>query len=161
MGSARSRWSGLLLNTLLAVLGVILIVLVYGFATRFLTPRNDPARETNPAQLIGDIIQVEIRNGCGVAGLAAEATMYLRRRGFDVVEVGDHTSFEEAHSFVVDRVGDMESAMKVAHALGIPEERVVQEIRLDYYLDASVVLGRDYATLRPFSEGEDASSDRP
>ena len=161
MGSARSRWSGFLLNTLLAVLAVVLIVLVYGFATRFLTPRVDPVRETNPARLIGDIIQVEVRNGCGIAGLAADATMYLRRQGFDVVEVGDYSSFDEEHSFVVDRVGDMESAVKVAHALGIPEERVVQEIRLDYYLDASVVLGKDYETLRPFSDGKRAQRGRP
>lgn len=150
MGSARSRWSGFLMNSVLVVLALVMVVLAYGLATRFFTPRIDPVREANPGQLVGDIIQVEVRNGCGVSGLAAETTRFLRRRGFDVVEVGDHSSFDEAYSFVIDRVGDLESAIKVAHALGIPEERVVQDIRLDYYLDASVVLGRDYENLRPF-----------
>lgn len=151
MGSGSSRWSGILLNSVLAVLGIVLIFLVYGLATRLFAPRVDPVRESNPAQLVGEIIQVEVRNGCGISGLAAETTMFLRRHGFDVVEVGDYSSFEEAHSKVIDRVGDLESAKKVANVLGIPEDRVVQEIRLDYYLDASVVIGKDYETLRPFA----------
>jgi hypothetical protein len=53
-------------------------------------------------------------------------------------------------SRVIDRVGDLQSAKKVAAALNIPEERVVQEIRQDYYLDASVIIGHDYAQLEPF-----------
>lgn len=154
MGSGRSRWSGILMNGALAALGVVAVVLIYGLATRFLTPRADPVRESNPGDLVGDIIQVEVRNACGVAGLAADATRYLRRHGFDVVEVGDYTSFDEEHSFVIDRVGDPASAAKVARAMGIPEERVIQEIRLDYYLDASVVLGLDYENLHPFRGAE-------
>ncbi len=154
MGSARSRWSGILMNSALTVLAIVMVVLVYGLTTRFFTPRVDPVRESNPAQLVGDIIQVEVRNGCGISGLAAETTMFLRRHGFDVVEVGDYTSFEEDYSFIIDRVGDVASAKKVAHVLGIPEERIVQEIRPDYYLDASVVLGKDYENLRPFQNKE-------
>lgn len=154
MGGAQSRWSGIVLNSALTVLAFVLIILVYGLATRFFTPRVDPVRESNPAQLVGDIIQVEVRNGCGISGLAAETTMFLRRHGFDVVEVGDYSSFDEEYSMVIDRVGDHASALKVAHVLGIPEERVIEEIRLDYYLDASVVLGRDYEKLRPFAPSE-------
>lgn len=154
MGSARSRWSGILMNSALAVLAIVVLILAYGLATRFFTPRVDPVRESNPAQLVGEIIQVEVRNACGIQGLAAETTMFLRQHGFDVVEVGDYSSFEEEHSLVIDRVGDMASALKVANAMGIPEERVIQEIRLDYYLDASVVIGRDYEDLRPFNDGK-------
>lgn len=154
MGSGRFRWSGITLNVVLVVLGLAAIFLAYGMVTRFAAPRVDPHRESNPAHLVGEIIQVEVRNGCGISGLAARTTMFLRRRGFDVVEVGDHTSFDEEFSTVIDRVGDLESAAKVANALGIPEERIEQEIRPDYFLDASVVIGRDYESLRPFLEEE-------
>jgi hypothetical protein len=154
MGSGRLRLSGIAMNTVLAVLGVLVIFLVYGLVTRFLAPRVDPVRDANPAQLVGEIIQVEVRNGCGVTGLAARTTMYLRRHGFDVVEVGDYHSFDEERSKVIDRVGDLASAMKVATVLGIPEEQVVQEIRLDYFLDVTIVIGKDYATLRPFGNEE-------
>lgn len=138
------------MNVLLFVLGTVAIVLTYSLVTRALTPRIDPHREINAAGLVGEIIQVEVRNGCGVSGLAAETTKFLRELGFDVVEVGDHHRFDEAHSRVVDRVGDLESARKVATALGIPEERVEQDVGPEYYLDATIILGWDYEGLRPF-----------
>ena len=152
MGNSRSKWASLSMNAALLILGAVAIVLAYSLVTRALTPRVDPYRAEEGGHLVGDIIQVEVRNGCGVSGLAARTTMFLRDQGFDVVEVGDYHSFSEAHSKVVDRVGDLESARKVAAALGIPEDRVVQEIGEEYYLDASVILGKDYGTLRPFNE---------
>lgn len=147
----RQHRSNVLLNVALALLGMVLLVLLYGLGTRLLAPRVDPGREANPANFVGDILQVEVRNGCGISGVAAVATQYLRRGGFDVVEVGDHTSFEEPHSHVIDRVGDPEAARKIAYALGIDPERIVEDVRLDFYLDATVVLGKDYATLKPFN----------
>lgn len=152
MGNRRSKWASLSMNAVLLVLGAIVIVLAYSLVTRALTPRVDPYRASDTEQLVGEIIQVEVRNGCGVSGLAAKTTMYLRDHGFDVVEVGDHHSFNEPHSKVVDRVGDLEAAKKVAAALGIPEERVEQDIVEEVYLDASVILGKDYGNLRPFEE---------
>lgn len=150
MGGRFAKWGGRLANAVLIVLGLVLIVLLYSMVTRALAPRIDPIREAETGGLVGDIIQVEVRNGCGIAGLAATTTMFLRDHGFDVVEVGDYESFDVAESRVVDRVGDLASARKVAALLGIPEERVVQEIRPEYYLDASVIIGRDYESLRPF-----------
>ncbi|MEX1054578.1 MAG: LytR C-terminal domain-containing protein [Rhodothermales bacterium] len=140
------------MTAVLVVLGIAVGVLLYGFVARMVAPRVDPLREDNPAQLVGDIIQVEVRNGCGISGLAHETTMFLRRHGFDVVDVGDYTSFDNEHSLVIDRVGDLESARKVATVLGIPEERIRQDIQPEYYLDASVVIGKDYESLRPFKQ---------
>lgn len=139
-----------LLNAALVVLGLAVMILLYALVTRSVGTRTDPVRAENPANLVGKIIQVEVRNGCGVDHLAAQATQFLRDRGFDVVEVGDHTSFDQQQSVVIDRVGDLESARRVAAALDIPEDRVIQEIRSDYYLDASVIIGHDYKTLEPF-----------
>lgn len=140
------------LNAGLVLLGLVVMVLLYAFVTNTFLPHKDATREENPGGLVGDILQVEVRNGCGVPGLAARATRYLRRQGFDVVEVGDYGTFEEPQSFVVDRVGDLEAAHKVARSLGIPEENVRQEIRRDLYLDASIVIGLDYGRLKPFEE---------
>jgi len=66
--------------------------------------------------------------------------------------VGDYTSFDVPYSMVIDRVGDLEAARKVAAVLGIPEERVRQQIQPDLFLDASVIIGKDYAQLAPFQE---------
>lgn len=151
MSKERGAWTNWLMNVALLALGLVVLVLVYGLVTRSFTPRTDPVREANPANLVGDILQVEVRNGCGVSGLAAEMTRFLRNQGFDVVEVGDHTVFDLEQSVVVDRVGDLEAAKKVAASIGLPEDRVKQDISQDYYLDASVIIGKDYETLTPFA----------
>ncbi len=141
-----------LLNVILVVLGIAMLALLYAFGTRVFAPRVDPVREASSGQLIGDIIQIEIRNGCGVSGLAGEMTQFLRKKGFDVVEVGDYETFEQEYSVVYDRIGDLESARKLASAVGIPPDRVIQDIKTDEYLDASLVIGKDYATLNPFKQ---------
>jgi len=149
MNKRRAGWTNVVFNVMLVGLGLAVLVLFYALVSRNVSV--DAAPEAKPAGLVGDIIQVEVRNGCGVAGLAESMTQFLRHEGFDVVEVGNYTSFNQAKTLVVDRVGDLEAAKKVAAAIGLSEDRVVQEIRQDYFLDASVVIGQDYETLAPFA----------
>ena len=150
MASWQARVKNGLLNAGLLVLGLSVMVLLYGLVTRTLVPSPDPQRSPASSELVGSIIQVEVRNGAGIDRLAAETTHYLRERGFDVVDVGNYESFQQERSVVIDRVGDPEAARKVAEALGLPADRVRQEIRRQYYLDASVIIGHDYEQLRPF-----------
>jgi hypothetical protein len=139
-----------LLNVAL-VAGVVLVaVLFYALVARGFSPRIDPTREANPAQLVGEILQVEVRNGCGVAGLAGQMTRFLRTRGFDVVEIGDYESFDVEETVVIDRAGDPEAARKIALAIGLPPDRVREGVDLEAYLDASVLIGCDYASFRAF-----------
>ena len=143
-----------LLNAALILGGLGVMVLLYGLVTRALIPSPDPERSTESTELVGTIIQVEVRNGAGIDRLAAETTTYLRDRGFDVVEVGNYKTFGQKRSVVIDRVGDPEAARKVAEALGLPPDRIQQDIRRQYYLDASVIIGDDYEQLRPFQASE-------
>jgi hypothetical protein len=146
-----SRFTNGLLNAALLAGGLGVAVLLYAFASRTVFTGPSPERPaSDTSELVGQIIQVEIRNGAGVDHLAERTTQYLRDRGFDVVDVGNHSSFDQEHSVVIDRVGNPEAARNVAEALGIPPSRVQQEIRPAYYLDASVILGHDYEQLRPF-----------
>ncbi len=142
-----------LLNLALAVGGLSVLVLLYAFATRTLFTGPSPERPaSDTSDLVGQIIQVEVRNGAGTAHLAERATKYLRDHGFDVVDVGNHSSFDQEHSVVIDRIGNPKAARNVAEALGIPPNRVQKNIKPQYYLDASVIIGRDYRQLRPFQE---------
>ena len=148
-----SRFSNGLLNVALAVGGLGVLVLLYAFATRTLFPGPTPERpDANTSDLVGTIIQVEVRNGAGVDHLAERTTQYLRDQGFDVVDVGNHSSFDQKRSVVIDRIGNPEAARNVAEALGIPPERIRKDLKPQYYLDASVILGHDYKQLRPFRE---------
>lgn len=138
---------------LFVILAVALVGVVgYSMVQRLNEREPDVVREARPAHLIGEIIQIEVRNACGVPGVAAQTRSYLRTYGFDVVEVGDHSERDLEKSIVIDRGGDLAAAQKVARAMGIPEDRVVQDVRESYYLDASVIVGQDYQQLRPFHQ---------
>lgn len=154
MASWYDRVQNGLLNAALLAGGLAVMVLLYGLVTRTLVPPANPTRATDTTELVGTIIQVEVRNGAGIDHLAAETTHYLRQRGFDVVDVGNYETFQQDHSIVIDRVGDLKAARRVAEALGLPPDRVRQDIQRQYYLDASVVIGHDYKQLRPF-QGEE------
>jgi hypothetical protein len=98
---------------------------------------NDPA---------GRRIRVKVLNATPTRGLARRATMLLRDRGFDVVEIG--TAGEQLDSsLVLDRSGHPDWAQRVADALG--GARVETRPDSSRYLDVTVLLGR---TWRPPAE---------
>ena len=75
-------------------------------------------------------------------------TAYLRARGFDVVEYRNYRSFDVQETLVIDRAGNRDNAEKVAYALGVGKGNIIEQINEDYYVDVSVLLGRDYASLK-------------
>jgi len=136
-----------LLNVGIAVLGVMLVVLVYGLGARLLHPTAEVAVVSSDA---ADVPQVEILNGTGVDGLASQARTYLATRGVDVLATGNSTSRDEPKSRVLSRTGDLVTARRVAAVLGIRDHQVMAAPQPDLLLDATVVLGADYHTLLPF-----------
>lgn len=137
-------------------LGVVaLLVLGYGFFSRLAGTSTPYVAKSFTSS--DDILQVEVRNATTVDGLAGRTRTFLRDAGFDVVEAGNYRQRDVPHSFVIDRVGNLEQAQRVARSLGIEDDRVTQDIRDDLLLDATVVIGADYETLPPFrpEEGED------
>ena len=87
-------------------------------------------------------IRVEVLNATRVRGLARRATMHLRDRGFDVVNVG--TSRESRDStLVLDRSGHGEWAALVARALG--GARVEPAPDSSRYLDVTVLIGATWS----------------
>jgi hypothetical protein len=141
------------------VLGILTLILGWSFFQRIGAPRPDPTRIFNPGDLLGEIIQVEVRNGCGVTGLAARMTEFLRSYGFDVVEHGDYKSFDVEKTLVVDRIGNLDAAKQVALALGIEEAEIVSEVDEGSYLDVSVIIGMDYASVVPFIDERGAEEE--
>jgi len=67
-----------------------------------------------------------------------------------VVELGNYKSGNVPLTLVIDRIGNPEAAKSVAKALGIPEEKVLQQIDKDLFLDATVVIGKDFTKLKAF-----------
>ena len=91
-------------------------------------------------------IRVQVLNGTKTRGLARRATMLLRDRGFDVVEVGTIDSNLDT-TLVLDLSGHPDWANRVARVLG--SARVQARTDSSRYLDIAVVLG---STWRPPAE---------
>ena len=90
-----------------------------------------------------DRVTVEVRNAGGVVGMARTATDHLRQAGFDVVTLGNAASFDRRGSVVIDRIGEPETALAVAGALGIDSVRCEPDTGL--YVDVTVRLGSGWA----------------
>jgi hypothetical protein len=83
-------------------------------------------------------IKVQVLNATKTRGLARRATMHLRDRGFDVVDVGTDPNGRDS-VLVLDRSGHPEWARLVARALG--GAQVLSRPDSSRYLDVTVLLG--------------------
>ena len=145
----KSSTVNLFLNIAIFVLASVIIYMLYSI---FIKVSNNihPSNYQNNEQTTSNIIQIEILNGCGVVGISDRFTDYLRSNSYDVVKTGNYFSFNVDESLVIDRIGNMVNAYKVAKSLGIKNENVIQQLNKEYFLDVSVVIGRDYFNLTPF-----------
>ena len=91
-------------------------------------------------------IRVQVLNATRTRGLARRATMHLRDRGFDVVDIGTDPNVHDS-TMVLDRSGHPEWAALVARALGATQ--VLSRPDTSRYLDVTVLLG---GTWRPPAE---------
>ena len=142
-----SSFDSLFLNAAIGFLSVLLIVLLIALGTRVIYPRIFNQRVETNSQLISEIIQIEVLNGCGIPGIANSFTGVLRANGFDVVETGNYDHFDLQQTIIISRSGVLDNAKRVASALGVEEIHVIREESPDYFLDVTVVIGHDYEQL--------------
>ena len=141
------------LNTIIVALSCITVVLTLSFVQRIIiSPSVDPysANRVADEAIDGEKIQLTILNACGISGLAAEARDYLRNRGYDVVEIGNYPEVIN-NSIICDRTGNNDSANKIAFAMGIPDSLIVSDTDSTLFISASIIIGEDFHTLKPFN----------
>jgi hypothetical protein len=136
------------LNAVIGFLSLLLGLLVLGLFSRLVYPRIQNQRAEEKTELIGNVIQLEVLNGCGVAGLADTFTSTLRKNGFDVVQSGNFDNFDMQQTTIISRTTNKDNARRVAQALGIDQSQILTEASDDFYLDATVVIGSDYRSLK-------------
>jgi LytR cell envelope-related transcriptional attenuator len=150
MGSSASRqttFRSIFLNSLIAALSIFILYLIY--ALSFAPSHQSVAPNTTQADYVPNskIVQVDVLNGCGTPGVGEHATEFLRATGYDVVEMGNYKAFDVKESMVIDRSGNLDVAEKIAKDFGINQKNVVQQISPDYFVTASVIIGKDYKSL--------------
>ena len=139
--------SHLFLNAAIGFLGVLLLILIGALGSRMIYPRVVSERVAMDPALVSNVIQLEVLNGCGIPGIATRFTDSLREYGFDVVETGNFDHFNVENSFVISRSGQIENALRVAKAIGIPEQNVIREASPDFFLDVTLIIGSDFESL--------------
>jgi hypothetical protein len=142
-------------NILRVILNTVIVVLCLaaGYLSAEYVPlhRGEPARDTSAVKNAPRVLQCDVLNGCGAKGVSARVTSFLRGHGFDVVEMKNYKTFGVPHTIVVDRVGNLSAARRIAGALGVPASNIVQQLNPDYFVDVSVIIGADYSRL-PLSQ---------
>ena len=127
------------------------LILTAGYAFTVKSMRTpDGVRRAPPDATVsqGQRIKVQVMNATTVRGLARRATLHLRDRGFDVVEMGTSTEQRDS-TLVLDRSGHPDWAKRVAEALG--GARVESRPDTSRYLDVTVLIGRTWrAPAEPF-----------
>ena len=136
------------LNIIIPVLAIIIVYMSYSLYVKL---RSNLIDDFNiQKKPVSANIQVEVLNGCGVSGVADKMTDFLRKHNFDVVQIGNYISYDVEKSIVVDRTGNIVNAFRVADSLGINRKNVIQQMNNSYLLDVSLIIGKDFNTLKPY-----------
>lgn len=145
--SRKSSFSNFVLLSLIAVLSILIIFLAYSLYVKI--SRITEHKNQMEPQTASAIIHIEVLNGCGVDGVAAQFTNYLRKNNFDVVNVANYRSNNIEQTMIIDRTGNRVNAEKLAESLGVEKKNIIQQLSKDYLLDATLVIGRDYYKFIP------------
>lgn len=106
------------------------------------TPAMDPLRAASEAS---PATHIEIRNGNGVSGMAANVARWLAARGLPYGRLSNQPQFTQLETLVQYRAGQLTAAQRVARAMPMPA-RVEAQPTPGLRSDVRVLLGRDLAT---------------
>lgn len=125
------------------ILAVFAIFLLYSDLNKIGLLSFEDNKTIKP-QNVQQLIQVEVLNGCGVTGVGDGLTDILRAKGIDVVKTGNYLSFDIENTFIIDRLGKIETANRVADSLNLDKRFIITEKNKSYFLDLTIVIGKDY-----------------
>jgi hypothetical protein len=132
-------------------LSIIAFVLLSSFIYKIIVAQPvNPYVDNKNDEFYSKQIQLNILNACGESGVAAKFKEYYRIKEFDVVEIGNYNK-ELDKSIVIDRIGDLRSAYKIAQIAGISDTLVVSSIDSTMYLRTTLVIGKDWRELDIFN----------
>ncbi|MCX7834325.1 MAG: LytR C-terminal domain-containing protein [Ignavibacteria bacterium] len=92
----------------------------------------------------------EVLNGCGEKKLASLFTNYLIEKGVDVKNSGNYITDTVQKTLILLRGKNYEKAKLVANVIGIDSTRIIQNYNKDLQLDVTIIIGKDFYTLKPY-----------
>ena len=116
------------------LVALCLVSVAYGFLAR-----------RAGAERVGAPFRIEVLNGTGQAGLANKVAATMRRRGIDVFRVENADHFDYAETILLTRRSGIDTGA-LAREVGCPN--VVEQLKREAFVDASLIIGGDYEELR-------------
>lgn len=153
----RKSFNNYFLNISIIVLAILCLLVGYSLIKNNIASKNEkPKTITDTSKTVTNqpnlTYQLDVQNGTGENGVAAEFRAFLKKKGFDVVEMGNYKNNDVNKTMVIDRRGNKKAAQKVAEILGIGDKNIIQQRDSTSFLDVTVVIGRDFPELNPYKE---------
>ncbi|MFA5404361.1 MAG: LytR C-terminal domain-containing protein [Ignavibacteria bacterium] len=146
------------LNIVIILLGVLCVYLVFSLVTNTFLNKNKSENNIKDSTKTGVThqpnlsVQVDVQNGTGENRVGAIFRDYLKKKGYDVVDLGNYKSNDVYKTIIIDRTGDTKKAQRIAEVLGVSSRNIIQQINRDLYLDATIVIGKDFNDLKPYTD---------
>lgn len=153
----------LILNGAISIAGILLLGFIFSFSKNvshkgipvdvvFPEIEEKPrlAIEVYEQNPIKDI-KVEVLNGCGIKGIAAKASDFLRQQQVDVVRSDNADKYDYLKTTIIGRNENFESLKVVAESLGLSVENktnIKHEPDESLGVDVTVILGKDIVDFK-------------
>jgi hypothetical protein len=133
----KKKISGFIQKFLILIMATVLALCVtsvtYGFFIRH--GSDKPASGS---------FRIEILNGTGEKGLARRAAVSMMKRGIDVFKVANADRFDYTESVLIARRRN-DQLQLLGEMMGC--ENVVEQMKRDSFVDATLIIGADYQEL--------------
>lgn len=130
-------------NNLFARITILFLTFFVLFVVTSMVFRFSKKTRRVPGEASTMYTRIEVLNGCGVDNLAYKVSLFLREKGFDVVEISDVKEPNVERTIVIERV---DKNMKNAKVLGkiIKCSNITAMIDSTLFLEVTLLLGKDY-----------------
>jgi len=98
--------------------------------------------------LVPTPVSVEVLNGCGVSGVAAQMTEFLRLNDIDVLITKDADSSDYNETIIIGRDLRFDHAGIISQLTGITNRTV--DAPTDSTINVTIIIGKDYKNFKPF-----------
>ena len=95
-------------------------------------------------------VEIEILNGCGEPGLAAQFSQLLRNKRVDVVRSENADHFEYEKTMLIQRNENVDGMKYVAAVLDFDinnPEKVMMSVDPNGDVDLTLIIGKDYLSI--------------
>ena len=159
-----------IINSAIGVLSLFLVAFIFSFSKKHtgtgvtiesiqMTFPNLPEQTKLAAEVFEENqildVQVEVLNGCGTNGLAGHAATFLHSHQIDVVRSTDAKNYNYGRTLLISRTEHYAGLKEVASSLGFDVKdrtRVLIQPDASTSVDVTLILGKDYTTIKPLVE---------